>query len=319
MPFKDIKGHEIALAVLTGDLKSGKLAGAYLLSGQEGLGKYFSARTFTKAINCLSSQADACNTCLSCRKIDKQEHPDVHFLEPEGSSEALKIESVRQVQRKISLKPYEGRKTVVVIREAHALTSEAANALLKTLEEPPRHSVFVLTSSKQAFMFKTIVSRCRLVRFAPLERHALEEVLKNDFSVQQPRAHFLAYFSEGRIGHALALRESGLLEQKNRIIDEFIFSPLDQAGSAKERQDARVVLNVLATWFRDLYLVKTGLPHSDLINLDRRDELLGFINRYGWPALERIIGSISESLFYLEHNVNTRLLLSNVRAHICQK
>mgnify|MGYP000583811109 CR=1 FL=1 len=319
MPFGDIKGHRVALDLLTGDLRSGKLAGAYFLSGQEGLGKFFAARTFAKAINCLSFEADSCGSCSSCRKIDKQEHPDVHFLEPEGASEALKIESVRQMQQKISLRPYEGKKTVVVIREAHTLTSEAANALLKTLEEPPQHAVFILTSSRQALMFKTIVSRCRLVRFAPLQRHALEEILRDDFSVPQPRAHFLAYFSEGRIGHALALRESSLLEQKNRIIDEFIFSSQGQAGSVKERQDARVVLNVLATWFRDLYLVKTGLPHSELINLDRRDELLGFINRYGWSALERIIGSISESLFYLEHNVNTRLLLSNMRAHICQK
>ncbi|MDD5255625.1 MAG: DNA polymerase III subunit delta' C-terminal domain-containing protein, partial [Candidatus Omnitrophica bacterium] len=183
----------------------------------------------------------------------------------------------------------------------------------------PEQAVFILTSSKQALLFKTIISRCRIIRFAPLARHVLEEIMVNDFGIQQPRAHFLGYFSEGRIGYALALRETDLLGEKNRIINEFIFSSPGSSGPAKEKEDLHVVLNVLATWFRDIYMVKTGLPHSELINLDRRDELLGFINRYGWPALDSIMNTISESLLYLERNVNTKLLLSNVRAQICQR
>jgi len=319
MPFADIKGHDLQIGMLKSDLQAQSLAGAYLFSGQEGLGKYLAAITFAKAINCLNSEGDACGVCVSCRKIDKGEHPDVHFLEPQEGSDALKVEDVRQLQRKVSLRPYEAKKNIVLIREAHCLTAEAANALLKTLEEPPEHAVFILTSSKQALLFKTVISRCRIIRFAPLARQALEEIMENDFGIEQPRAHFLGYFSEGRIGYALALRESDLLREKNRIIDEFALSPAGSAETVKEKEDLRVVLNVLATWFRDIYMVKTGLPHSELINLDRRDELLGFINRYAWPALDSIMNTISESLFYLERNVNTKLLLLNVRAQICQK
>ncbi|MFH0739261.1 MAG: DNA polymerase III subunit delta' [Candidatus Omnitrophota bacterium] len=310
MPFKDIKGQARAIEILENSLQHSAIAGAYLFVGEEGIGKYLTAVNFAKAINCLSEDYRSCDSCLSCLKIEKKQHPDVHFIEPQ-ESEAIKIEYMRDLKKEIFFKPYEARKKVFVINNAHNLTAEAANALLKVLEEPPKDSLIILITAKQNLLFKTIVSRCQIIKFSPLARHELEETLNKDYRLDSSRAHFLAYFSEGRLGCALKMKERDILKDKNTIIDEFEKMTLDK------KEDIRVCLNILASWFRDIYLVKAGLTPAQIINLDRKDELLKLVSRYSWPDLDAIFDTISDSLSYLEHNINTKLLLSNLRVQIC--
>lgn len=320
MPFSDVKGHQRAVEALMRDVARGTVAKAYLFAGEEGIGKHFVAVKFAQAINCLKGKGDACAECASCLKIERMQHPDVFDICAEAAD--IKIEQVRELKKRVSLRPYEGRKKVVIINDAHQFTDDASNAALKTLEEPPQDSVFVLVTSKPNLLFKTIVSRCRLLRFSPLRREELEELLKREHHLPHEMAHYLAYFCEGRIGSALRLKDTDILEHKNRVIDEFIlgerpFSPERVFG--KEREQMRGALNIVAAWFRDVYAVKTGLPHSQLINLDRKDELLGSMNRYTWPRLETIMDSISDSLFYLERNISTKLLFFNLRMLIWQR
>ncbi|MDD5255925.1 MAG: DNA polymerase III subunit delta' C-terminal domain-containing protein, partial [Candidatus Omnitrophica bacterium] len=212
-------------------------------------------------------------------------------------------------QKQIALRHYEGRKKGFITDNAHALTQDAANAMLKILEEPPQTIVIMLISSKRAVLLKTIVSRCKSVKFFPLQRGPLEEILKADFRIEPGRAHFLAYFCEGRIGRAIKLKDTGIFEEKNRAIDALGALPENKA-------DARESLNVLAAWFRDVYLLKTGLPYSDIINLDRKEELSRCARGYSFTDLDAIFGNISAALTYLERNVNVKLLMSNLKASL---
>lgn len=317
MSFKDIKGQSAAIEMLKGQLRHSLISGAYLFIGPEGVGKYLVARTFAKALNCLKEGDDSCDMCPACLKIDKNWHPDIHFIETQDS-EAIKIDSIRNLKKDISLKPYEAKKKVFVINDAHNLTDEASGALLKILEEPPRDSLIILVSSKPALLFKTIVSRCKILRFYPLQRQQFAEILKKDYDSKDASAHFLAYFSEGRIGRALRLKEGDFLGEKNKVIDAFcvLGKPGLEDTSLKNRQDLRIQLNILATWFRDIYLIKIGMPYSQIINLDRKAELLMFMNRYSFTELDQTLNLISDSLFCLEQNVNIKLLLSNLREDI---
>ncbi|HTY45996.1 MAG TPA: DNA polymerase III subunit delta' [Patescibacteria group bacterium] len=314
MAFKDIKGHQQPLRILQEHMRHQRLANGYLFVGPEGLGKHLTARTLAKAVNCQAGSVDSCDICPSCRKIDAYQHPDVLFVA--DTDEVVKIEQVRQLQQRISLKPYEARRKVCVIDNAHHLTAEAANALLKVLEEPPAESLIILVSAKPTLLFKTIVSRCRAVTFSPLERAELAKILQSEYGLRDEAARFLAYFSEGRIGQALRLKDGDILGEKNRVLDAFFSSGREGQLSLEDKSRLRGYLNILATWFRDMSLVKIGMPHSELINYDRRSDLLGSMQQYSFGDIDEIVVCISNSILYLEQNVNIKLLLSNLRAEL---
>lgn len=316
MSFQNIKGQDKAINILQGYIRQGCLSHGYLFTGPEGVGKAMAARELAKALNCESLTADSCDSCPSCVKIAKNEHPDVYFIGVD--CDAIKIEYVRQLQRNANLKPYEARKKVFIINNAHNLTAEAANATLKILEEPPQDSVFILVSAKPALLFKTIISRCKVIKFSPLERSALEGILRKDYGVMLELAHFLAYFSEGRIGRALQLKDTEIFRGKNQILDSFLFSARQDAGGVSFQDKGRIreCLNILAAWFRDIALIKIGMPYTELINSDRREALLKSMNRYSFNDLDEILKLIANSLLYLEQNVNVKLLMANLQAEL---
>lgn len=320
MTFKDIKGQEKAIGLIEEYLKAGTLKGAYLFIGEEGVGKYSAASVLAKALNCLNKKNDPCNICSSCLRIEKREHPDVHFILPVDSG-AIKIESVRELKKNISLKAYEAKIKVFIINDAHLLTAEASGALLKILEEPLGNSLIILITAKPLLLFKTIVSRCKIIRFHPLKRKALQEILKKTYALDEPSSHFLAYFSEGRIGTALRLKDTDMLTKKNRIIDKFTGAPSnsDYDNIVEAKDELRLALNILASWVRDIYLIRIGLAHAELINSDRLKRLLEIMNRYTSFNLNEMMKSISDSFRYLDENINVKLLISNLRAELWKK
>lgn len=322
MSFLKIKGQDNAIGILKKYIAQGCLEGGYLFSGPEGVGKKLSAKTLAKQMNCLETGLDSCDACTSCLKIEHNQHPDVHLIPNENAetiaSSDIKISEVRQLQRDINLRPYEGRKKVFIIDNAHRLTVEAQSAFLKILEEPPKNSVIILLSDKPGLLFKTIISRCKVIKFSLLERAALQEIFRKDYGLDNSRAHFLAYFSEGRFGCALRLKDTDILGHKNRVINNFLFQNkgygLDKA--AQQREEVRADLNILASWFRDISLIKAGMPHSEVINFDRKEELVQNTNNFSFEELNGIMVSIADAIAYLEQNINIKLLLYELGAKI---
>lgn len=319
MSFKTIKGQDKAIAVIKGYLRQSRLAGSYLFVGPAGIGKKLTAMTLAKTINCLGESLDSCDSCASCLKIDKGAHPDVHII---GSDvdEAVKIENIRQMHKEISLRPYEAKRKIFIVDNAHNMTADSANALLKTLEEPPQHNLLILITEKPNLLFKTIISRCQAVKFYPLSPEELRRLLEDDYGTSKHAAHFLAYFCEGRLGEALRLKDTDLLRQKNKTIDEFLFPRREALGFSvtQTKADVRRQLNILAGLIRDIYLIKAGAQETGLINFDRKSELLKLSGRYTFIELDSMFGHLSDSLLYIEQNINVRLLLSNLRAQLCR-
>lgn len=316
MSFRDIRGQDRAIGVLKGYIEQSHLQGGYIFAGPEGIGKRLTALTLAKAVNCKEQAADSCDSCPSCRKIDSNTHPDLHLLDPEGSE--IKIEDIRQIQKEISLRPYEAEKKVFIINNAHQLTAESSNCLLKVLEEPPKNSLLILITDKPALLFKTITSRCKVLRFSAFGRRELFEVFRKEHGLDNDSAHYLAYFSEGRLGCALRLKAEDFLRQKNSVIDKIALSAkrnLDDL-SLQDKEEVREYLNILAAWFRDIYMAKAEVRHSEFINFDRKDELLKAASSLSFAELNDILDSITASILGLEQNLNVRLLLYNLKVKL---
>ena len=319
MTFRDIKGQEKAVWLIQGYLKTATLRGAYLFTGEEGIGKYLTSCVLAKAVNCLNKQMDACDSCPSCLKIDKREHPDVHFIVP-AESGAIKIEFARELKKDVNLKAYEAKVKVFIINDAHLLTTEASGALLKILEEPLGNTLIILITAKPNLLLKTITSRCKVIRFHPLKRKALQEMLENDYALDGALSHFLAYFSEGRIGTALKLKDADIFTRKNRIIDEFTgLANTDYDSFLENKNDLPLILNILAGWIRDIYLLRVGLLPLELINLDRQTDILRLTHRYTSFNLDEMLKAVSDSSLYLQENINVKLLLANLKAELWRK
>lgn len=178
MAFKDIIGQERAVNILLKTIQRGRIPSAYLFAGESGIGKKFTAVNLAKALNCLTTGVviDACDGCSSCIRIDKGIHPDFLSIVPESGQ--IRIEEIRAIDDFLSLKAFEGRYKVVIVDDAEAMNQYAANAFLKTLEEPPEDSLIMLISSNPDRLPDTIKSRCSRINFTPLSYEACEKVIK---------------------------------------------------------------------------------------------------------------------------------------------
>lgn len=260
MALRHIIGQERGVRILLGTLRRDRVPSAMLISGDGGVGKKLAAITYAKAVNCLQpAEGDCCDACLSCRKIEAGIHPDVTVLLPEG--EEIKIETVRTIEEALFLKPYEARKKVVIIDDADLMNSNAANAFLKTLEEPPEESLILLLSPNPDRLPDTIKSRCTQVRFYPLPLEGVERVIAGTTGKE---AEALAVrLSMGRPGLAL----SGDLEEER----EWFMNLLDALlrGGSKEawadRNEMKTWLDLSSVFLRDMAVERITGREEDLL------------------------------------------------------
>lgn len=314
MSFKDIRGQERAIKLLQKEMATSSVSGTYLFTGPAGVGKSLTALTFAKALNCKEGKTDSCDRCSSCRKIDHQNHPDVRTITPEKDS--IKIEQTRSLKREIIYKLYEGRKKVWIIEKADSLTLEAANSLLKILEEPPAETVLILISPAQGKLLPTILSRCRIIRFLPLSSKEIEEIIAEHLPQNPEKIHLLARLARGKVGEALRLiKEEGILENREEILDslgkerkiEEIFN-LAAKWANYNKEELERILDMMLFWFRDLLILKQGGDRW-LINEDKTGELKKQKEKYSFLDIKQIIEVIEKTRYYLKSNVNQRLAL----------
>lgn len=279
MPFSDIIGHERPKTLLQTALRHDRIAHAYLFHGDEGIGKRLVAVRFAQAINCEAGDGtDACGSCRSCAQIEARTHPDFLVIEPdrELANPQIKIEQIRELEQQIVYQPLVGRKKMFLIDEADRMTLSAANALLKTLEEPPDHSVLLLVSSRPSALPATVRSRCQSLRFAAPARTQVEAALILKREMPPADARLLAATSQARLGAALAMDPAATRTAHDELCA--VASPktlrsaaavLTAAEALHKSDRGPEVLEWLAQWVRDLLLVSIGAEQDHLIHSDR--------------------------------------------------
>lgn len=308
-----IIGHEWAVAFLQHSLAIGRVAHAYLFTGPPQVGKRKLALGLAQALNCTGSEPP-CGQCPSCLKVAKGTHPDVRVIEGEGAAGSMKIDQVRALQREAMLSPYEGRRRVYILRRADLSSLEAANSLLKLLEEPPEHVVLILTAVDAESLPATIVSRCQRLELRPAPRHLLESVLRAR-GIAEPQARLLARLSGGRAGWALDAGAGAIaLDGRRRDLDRMIrllaasrVERLDFAWEVSRTADAgRALLELWTVWWRDLLLAHNE-EQEHVINVDRRDELEWMAGQSALPQVRLVLEALHSAAAQLEANVNPRL------------
>ena len=337
--FRDILGQERVLSYLKAALNQGRLAHAYLFLGPEGVGKEAVATALAGALNCTSlrEDGDACGLCPSCKRLAGGSHPDFLVIRPtsKGRNPEILIDQIRGLRRLTAYPPVAGGWRIALIKPTEALTGEAANSLLKTLEEPPPQHLLILTAGVEADLFPTVVSRCQKLAFTPLPYPLItQDLIRRGLSPSQ--AALLAALSGGSLGRALAQPPEELLRQRQQALADL--QALSQGNSTtaldwaqglakkekdqekaeekkKERQEAKksaatdTFILLCQLWYRDLLLLSHKAPERLLAHQDRVADLKAEAASPQEGAWLIKLAALSEAQRFLRANLNPELTL----------
>ena len=314
MSFNNIIEQDAAVRVLQDELRSGRINHAYLFTGKKGVGKKKLAFQFARSLFCKENKADSCDECSDCKKIDHFNHPDVQLIERGENEKKIKIAQIRALQKNISFKPYEGERKVYIIDDADKMTLQAANCLLKTLEEPPAYAVLILLASEVNRLLSTVISRCQRIRLYNISREKImEELLLRN--VEEERAELISGLAGGSFDRACSLVEDeDFIEDRNVVmnileeIPEMNTVELVKGSEKLERllDDDFPVFNLLFCWYRDLilYLCENS---ERLMNVDYRKSIIRQAGKFNLDELSRIVKLIDDYQSYIERNVRSDL------------
>jgi len=322
MPFADIIGHDRAKTLIKTAILQNRLAHAYLFHGEDRIGKRLLALRVAQALLCETEPADhepdACGTCRACGQVEARTHPDFMVIEPdrELANPQIKIELIRDIEHQMIYRPLIGNRKVCLIDEADRMTIGAANALLKTLEEPPDHSLFLLVSSRPYAMPATIRSRCQALRLATPAQTQVEAAVILKRELPPADARFLAVLSDGQLGRAL---ESDLdRARKNQKEFSVIFSSkglhsfstvLATAEALAKADRGTEVLDWLLRWLRDVLLLAVGAGSDHLLNVDQRKDMQSLAQYIDIDELLDLISDLGKLERQAHRNLNLQMAL----------
>ncbi|MCL4868491.1 MAG: DNA polymerase III subunit delta' [Anaerolineae bacterium] len=320
-------GHEWAVEMLSAAIRHERVGHAYLITGPAQVGKTTLARLFAQALNCTETSLEQrpCGVCRSCGLIAKDHHPDVRLVLGEASGRGrvtLKIDQMRELQQSLSLTATEARYKIAIIKQFDQATIGAANAFLKTLEEPPRNVILILTAADSDTLLPTIRSRCRTIPLRPLPQPLIKTALENRWQVPPEQAEKLAHLASGRLGWAVtaAANPAPLNERETHIVALHTalqgnrahrFIQADKLANDVERLPD--LLRTWLSWWRDLVLLSWGnQPLAQLTNIDEQVTLTRLLTHWTPEQIFSCLKQTHTALWQLERNANTRLVVENL-------
>ena len=320
MSFLDIYGHERQIAILKKALTSKRVGHAYLFSGINAIGKRTLAGEFAKALNCEQAESlhDACEKCSSCLKAQHASHADIIFVEAEG--QFIRINAIREIQERMKFRPLEGGWRAVIINDADKMNDHAANALLKTLEEPSAANILILISSRPYSMPATIISRCRHMRFNPLPAHAVFQFLVEKKGMDAQKASLLAGLSGGSAGRALELDQEDVAAYRADIMQLLMKAKKDDPISllklvsnfGQDKKKIKQGMEIISSFFRDALILKETRKQEMLINADNSSFINALSQRLSGEQILQNISLLARSWETIELNVNKTLTLETM-------
>lgn len=330
MPLQAVTGHRPVLKLIARAIAHDALPPSLLFAGPRGIGKQRSAVAVAELLNCLNPshsngfELDSCGACASCLRIARRVHADVMIVEP-GDSGAIKVEQVREAIGRTAFRPFEGRKRVVIVDEADAMVSAAQNALLKTLEEPPPGSTFILISAMPDSLLPTVRSRCSVLRFGALTVADLVDLLTRVHGYSAADARSAAVQADGSIARALERRSVDLVEARTiarRLLEHVARTGEPQrrleaaeivkmkagTASADERNRLATCLRALSSLLRDVGVIANRADARLLANADLEVELQRLANAFDDRRSCRAFAVVDEALTALERNASPKLV-----------
>ena len=313
--FEEIRGNTPLVEQLRRSAASGRSSHAYLFLGGAGAGKRLIANTFAKALQC-EGEKRPCDSCKSCHAFNHGNHPDVIYFQPLKNGKTYTIEDVReQLLETVDLKPFQYEKKIYIIEKADTLNIQSQNALLKTLEEPPAHAVFLLLAERAEAFLPTILSRVVVMKIRPLSAETIADYLMQEGHLAE-ESHILSAYAQGRIGQALELVEDeGFREMRQDILGKLEALPSMSEGDAyllaKDlegyKNDLRF-LDIMELWYRDLLTAKSLREEGYLIQRDKKDAIFRAAKE---PAalLAKKAAAVRTARMRLAQNANFRLTM----------
>jgi DNA polymerase III subunit delta' len=315
LAFDSFVGNQRVVEILRRAVDQERLPHALIFAGPAGVGKRTLALLLAQHLNCLQpAGGSACNVCMSCRKIINATHPDVRVIEPDGAF--IKIDRLRELIDEVAYQPFEGRYRVAILDGADQMRVEAANCLLKTLEEPPSRSILILLTAKPYLLLRTIRSRSRILQFGSIAEKEIEEYLANREGRSREDAQLAAALSNGSLGAALdfdADRHREIRRQALRFVSVLLrrerFTPasLLAAGIVKDKESFPAWVEMTATLLQDVYYAQVAperIGQRDLL-----DELAGLAQPVPHAAVVAAIEAVKGLKAALQQNVNRQIAL----------
>jgi len=310
-------GHEWAVDMLKKHVVNGTTRHAYLFAGPPGIGRRTLALRFAQALNCPTTVEAGvpCGQCRDCKQIESMHHADLTVVQADSEGGTLKVDQIREARRMLVLKPYQANYRVALFLRFQEANDNAANALLKTLEEAPSYAVLILTADNPEQLLPTIVSRCEVLRLRPLKMEDIQKALETR-GLETAKAKLIAHISGGRFGYALRLIENeALLEKREERLNDLQslisasrvekFAYADKLS--RDRESMRQTVSIWLSYWRDVML-RSAQAKTPLVNVDRNVEIEDLSRRLDLAAARRTVSALEDVLDKMERNVNSRLL-----------
>ncbi len=310
--FQQIIGHETIIEHLQATIQASKVSHAYILHGEEGMGKKLLASAFAKTLQCQEGGIRPCNKCVSCMQTDSGNQPDIIWVTHEKLS--ISVDDIRvQVNGDIRIKPFHSPYKIYIIDSAEKLTEQAQNALLKTLEEPPEYAVILLLVNNINVILPTILSRCVVLNLKPVDKKLIKEFLMEQHHIPDYMAEMAAGFSGGNVGKAIKYASSEDFERKKedvlhilRYIDEMELSEVIAGIKtiSENKPSIEDYIDLMVLWYRDVLMLKATNDPNLLLYKNEFQFIRKQANIRSYGEIENIIGAMEKAKIRLKANVN---------------
>ena len=316
--FKDVVGHKDIIKYIRNAIREDQVSHAYIMNGARGSGKKLLANLFATTLLCEKGGPDPCNECHSCRQAESGNHPDIIRVTHEKPN-SISVDDIReQVNNTIMIKPYQGPYKIYSIDHADIMTPQAQNALLKTIEEPPKYAVIMLLTENAETLLPTITSRCVMLKLRYIKDTLIKKYLMETMEIPDYKAEICTAFAQGNMGRAIMLANS---EHFNEIRDEAIqllkyihemeLSEIVQAVSqiTKYKLEITDYLDIIMIWYRDILLYKATKDIDKVVFKDQINYIKEQAKKSSYEGIQLILESLEKAKARLKANVNFDLVM----------